>query len=45
MSKAVSDKQKEGQGCPKRQVVQAAIRLVTAVIKLKNKERKVRSPM
>ena len=34
----------EGQKCPKRWVVQAAIRLATAVIKLRNKERNVRSP-
>ena len=34
----------EGQRCPKRQVAQAAIRLATAVIKFRNKERNVRSP-
>ena len=34
----------KGQRCPKRQVVQAAIRLATAVITFRNKERKVRSP-
>ena len=36
--------QQEGQKCPKRQVAQAAIRLATAVIKFRNKERNVRSP-
>ena len=30
----------EGQRCPKRQVAQAAIRLATAVIKFRNKEKK-----
>ena len=34
----------EGQGCPKRRVAQAAIRLATAVIKFRKKERNVRSP-
>ena len=34
----------EGQRCPKRRVAQAAIRLVTAVITFRNKERNVRSP-
>ena len=34
----------EGQRCPKRQVVQAAIRLATAVITFRNKERNVRLP-
>ena len=34
----------EGQRCPKRRIVQAAIRLATAVIKFRNKERNVRSP-
>ena len=34
----------EGQKCPKRQVAQAAIRLATAVIKSRNKERNFRSP-
>ena len=37
-------KQQEGQGCPKRRVAQAAIRLATAVIKFRKKERNVRSP-
>ena len=34
----------EGQRCPKRQVVQAAVRLATAVITFRNKERNVRLP-
>ena len=34
----------EGQKCPKRRVAQAAITLLTAVIKFRNKERNVRSP-
>ena len=34
----------EAQKCPKRRVAQAAIRLATAVIKFRNKERNVRSP-
>ena len=34
----------EGQRCPKRWVAQAAIRLPTAVITFRNKERNVRSP-
>ena len=34
----------EGQKCPKRWVAQAAIRLATAVIEFRNKERNVRSP-
>ena len=34
----------EGKRCPKRWVAQAAIKLATAVIKFKNKERNVRSP-
>ena len=34
----------EGKRCPKRRVAQAAIRLTTAVIKFRNKERNVRSP-
>ena len=33
-----------GQRCPKRRVAQAAIRLATAVITFRNKERNVRSP-
>ena len=33
----------EGQRFPKRQVAQAAIRLATAVIKFRNKERNARS--
>ena len=37
-------KKQEGQRCPKRRVAQAAIKLVTAVIKFRNKERNVRSP-
>ena len=37
-------KQQEGQRCPKRRVAQAAIRLATAVITFRNKERNVRSP-
>ena len=37
-------KEKEGQRCPKRQVAQAAIRLATAVITFRNKERNVRLP-
>ena len=36
--------QQEGQRCPKRRVAQVAIRLATAVIKFRNKERNVRSP-
>ena len=36
--------EQEGQKCPKRWVAQAAIRLATAVIKFRNKERNVRSP-
>ena len=40
----LSKNKQEGQKCPKRQVAQAAIRLVTAVIKFRNKERNVRSP-
>ena len=39
-----SELKQEGQRCPKRRVAQAAIRLATAVITLKNKERNVRSP-
>ena len=35
-------KKQEGQGCPKRRVVQAAIRLATAVITFRNKERNIR---
>ena len=35
-------KKQEGQRCPKRRVPQAAIRLATAVIKFKNKDRNVR---
>ena len=35
---------KQGQKCAKRRVVQAAIRLGTAVIKFRNKERNVGSP-
>ena len=38
------EKKQEGQRCPKRRVAQAAIRLVTAVITFRNKERNVRSP-
>ena len=34
----------EGQRCPKRRVAQADIRLVTAIIRFRNKERNVRSP-
>ena len=34
----------EGQRCPKRRVAQAAIRLATAVITFRNKERNVRLP-
>ena len=34
----------EGQRCLKRRVAQAAIRLATAVITFRNKERNVRSP-
>ena len=37
-------KLQEGQRCPKRRVAQAAIRLATAVITFRNKERNVRSP-
>ena len=37
-------KEQEGQRCPKRRVAQAAIRLATAVITFRNKERNVRSP-
>ena len=37
-------KKQEGQRCPKRRVAQAAIRLATAVITFRNKERNVRSP-
>ena len=36
--------EQEGQKCPTGQVAQAAIRLATAVIKFRNKERNVRSP-
>ena len=36
-------KNQEDQRCPKRRVAQAAIRLATAVIKFRNKERNVRS--
>ena len=36
--------QQEGQRCHKRQVVKAAIRLATAVIKFRNKERNVTLP-
>ena len=36
--------QQEGQRCPKRWIAQAAIRLATAVITFRNKERNVRSP-
>ena len=36
--------EQEGQRCPKRRVAQAAIRLATAVITFRNKERNVRSP-
>ena len=34
----------QDQRCPKRRVAQAAIRLATAIIKFRNKERNVRSP-
>ena len=34
----------EGQRCPKRRVAQAAIRLATALITFRNKERNVRLP-
>ena len=40
----ICQKQQEGQRCPKRQVAQAAIRLATAVITFRNKERNVRLP-
>ena len=36
--------EQEGQKCPKRRVAQATIRLATAVITFRNKERNVRSP-
>ena len=38
------ENKQEGQGCPKRRVAQAAIRLATAVITFRNMERNVRSP-
>ena len=38
------DIKQKGQKCPKRQVTQAAIRLVTAIIKFRNNERNFRSP-
>ena len=37
--------EQEGQRCPKRQVAQAAISLVTAVITFRNKERNVGHPV
>ena len=40
----MSIKKQEGQRCPKRRVAQAAIRLATAVITFRNKERNVTSP-
>ena len=40
----LSKLQQEGQRCPKRRVAQVAIRLATAVIQFRNKERNVRSP-
>ena len=36
--------EQESQRCPKRRVAQAALRLQTAVITFRNKERNVRSP-
>ena len=38
------ERRQEGQRCPKRRVAQTAIRLATAVITFRNKERNVRSP-
>ena len=40
----MQDLTREGQRCPKRRVAQAAIRLATAVIKFRNKERNIRAP-
>ena len=42
--KVLKNLQQEGQRCPKRRVAQAAIRLATAVITFRNKERIVRLP-
>ena len=41
----MSETKQEGQRWPKRRVVQAAIRLGTAVITFRNKERNVRLPV
>ena len=38
------DSIQQGQKCPQNWVAQAAIRLATAVIKFRNKERNVKSP-
>ena len=40
----LKERKQEGQRCPKRRVAQAAIRLATAVITFRNKERNVRLP-
>ena len=44
ISPVLIKQKQEGHRCPKRRVAQAAIRLATAVITFRNKERNVRLP-